>query len=108
MPTLRCLQVQQVWDYNSVAERTEAAEKLKEKGTHYFKSGNYRLACKLYNRGAELVVSDGGLNKEEGESKQAAIALRVALHLNLAACHLKLSEPSLVIKECGDVSITVV
>lgn len=96
-------QVQQVWDYNSVAERTEAAEKLKEKGTHYFKSGNYRLACKLYNRGAELVVSDGGLNKEEGESKQAAIALRVALHLNLAACHLKLSEPSLVIKECGDV-----
>lgn len=89
-----------MWEYNDVEERRTDAEKLKEKGTNYFKESKWALAQKLYERGSEL-ISDSQLSKDE--EKEAVKALRIALHLNQAACHLKLSEPSLALKECEEV-----
>ena len=62
------------------------------------------MAQKLYERGSEL-IADSQIQKEE--EKEVVRALRLALHLNQAACHLKLNEPSLAIKECEEVGLCV-
>lgn len=98
-------QPKEPWDYDSLEERLADATRIKEKGTAYFKDGKYDLARKLYKRGSEL-LTDTQLRK--GEQKEAAKPLRVAFHLNLAACHLKLNSPKEAIAECEDVSITLV
>lgn len=94
------LQPKAAWEYNDVEERKTDAEKLKERGTNYFKEGKWELAQKLYERGSEL-ISNSQLSKDE--EKEAVKILRIALHLNQAACHLKLNEPSLALKECEEV-----
>lgn len=58
------------------------------------------MAQKLYERGSDL-ISNSQLSKDE--EKETVKALRIALHLNQAACHLKLNEPSLALKECEEV-----
>ncbi len=73
---------------------------MKERGGKYFKDGKYELAKKMYTRGADL-ITDTSIRKEE--TKEAAKPLRVALHLNIAACHLKLDAPNDAIKECEEV-----
>lgn len=90
------------WEYDSVEERRTEAERLKEKGTNYFKESKWALAQKLYERGSDL-ISDSQLSKDE--EKEVVKTLRIALHLNQAACHLKLNEPSLALKECEEVMI---
>ena len=54
----------------------------------------------MYSRGAEL-ITDTSLRKED--VKEQAKPMRVALHLNMAACHLKLEELNEAIKECNEV-----
>ena len=95
-----CPQPKAAWEYDNIEDRSTDAEKLKERGTNYFKESKWALAQKLYERGSEL-ISDAQLSKDE--EKEAVKALRIALHLNQAACHLKLSEPSLALKECEEV-----
>lgn len=73
---------------------------MKARGTKYFKEAKYPLALKLYTRAVELV---GGHSVHKEEEKEALRDVCVALHLNLAACHLKQSEPSLAISECEEV-----
>ncbi len=97
---LPVFQLKQSWEYDTVEERRTDAEGAKERGTKYFKEGKFPLAQKLYERAAELV---GGNSIPKKEDKEALKGLRLALHLNLAACHLKMSEPSLAIKECEEV-----
>lgn len=58
------------------------------------------MAQKLYERGSDL-ISNSQLSKDE--EKETVKVLRIALHLNQAACHLKLNEPSLALKECEEV-----
>ncbi len=82
-------------------ERLHDAGQLKERGGKYFKEGKYGLAKKLYTRGADL-ITDTSIRK--AETKAQAKPMRVALHLNLAACHLKLQEYKDAIKECKEVS----
>lgn len=94
--TITPLQVKQAWEYDSLEERVTDAGHLKERGTKYFKLGKYQLACKLYGRGAELF---NNVNDMDDNAK----VMQVALHLNQAACHLKLGEPSLAINECEEV-----
>lgn len=74
---------------------------LKERGGKYFKEGKFVLAKKLYDRGANL-ITDTSLRKED--VKEEARPMRVALHLNIAACNLKLKEPVDALKECDEVS----
>lgn len=88
------------WEYDSGEERKEAAEKLKERGSKYFMEGKYSLGQKLYRRGLDI-VSDSSISKEE--DKELVRAVKLAFHLNLAACHLKMAEPSSVISECDKV-----
>ena len=93
-------QVKDAWDYDSLEERLEDATRLKERGGKFFRAGKYELAKKLYKRGAEL-ITDTSLRKED--TKEKARPLRVALHLNLAACHLKMDELTEALKECQEV-----
>ena len=88
------------WDYDTLEERLADATLLKERGGKYFKEGKHELAKKLYKRGAEL-ITDTSLRKED--VKEQAKPMRVALHLNIAACHLKLNEPKEALKECEEV-----
>ena len=73
---------------------------MKDRGGKYFKEARYNLAGKLYRRGADL-LTDTSIRKEE--VKEQARPMRVALHLNIAACHLKLQEYGEAIKECKEV-----
>ena len=41
------------------------------------------------------------------EEKEALKGIRVALHLNMAICHLKLKQPNLAIKDCEEVCVCV-
>lgn len=93
-------QTKNSWEYDSVEERKTEAEKLKERGSKYFKEGKYSLAQKLYERGVEI-VSDSSVTSEE--DKASVKVVKVALHLNLAACHLKMDDPTVVISECEKV-----
>ena len=88
------------WDYENLEERLADTTLLKERGGRYFKEGKFALAQKLYDRAANL-ITDTSIRKEE--TKEEAKPLRVALHLNLAACHLKLRDPTAAIKECDEV-----
>lgn len=97
------MQAKEPWDYETLQERLADASQLKERGGKYFKEGKYLLAKKLYNRGAEL-ITDTSLRKED--VKEEARPLRIALHLNIAACHLKLMEPNEALKECGEVCVS--
>lgn len=56
-------------------------------GTHYFKSGKYDLAIKLYKRIQSFVEND--TDKETATQRQA---LLLASHLNIALCQLKLKD----------------
>ena len=62
--------------------------------------GKYSLGQKLYRRGLDI-VSDSSVSKKEDQGLVRTVKL--ALHLNLAACHLKMVEPSSVISECDKV-----
>lgn len=66
----------------------------------YFKHGKYNLALKLYKRAAEL-VSKTHMNKDE--EKEQSKEIRALLHLNMAACLLKVNEADQAIKECDRV-----
>lgn len=41
-------------------EKLERAALLKDKGTKYFKDGDFSLAIKMYNKVVELVETDAG------------------------------------------------
>lgn len=94
------LKAKDPWDYENLEERLADASQLKDRGGKYFKNGKYELAQKLYKRGTDL-ITDTSLRKED--VKEQAKPVRVALHLNLAACHLKLKEAAEALKECEEV-----
>ena len=94
-------QAKQAWQYDSVAERITDATSLKEKAGGYFKQGKHALALKLYKRASEI-VDESHLKKDEDEEQ--AKEIRVTLHLNMAACYLKLNKAGEAIVECNKVS----
>ena len=92
--------MKEAWEYDSLEERLEATAHLKDRGGKYFKEERYILAKKMYKRASEL-ITDTSIRKEE--TKEKAKPLRVALHLNMAACHLKLDEFVDALTACQDV-----
>eukprot|EP00731_Ephydatia_muelleri_P031993 Em0023g500a len=89
----------QTWDYTTAEEKKADAEKLKEKGTNYFKSSKFGLAVKLYERASELVKkSSTPKDDEEAVFKET----RLALFLNLAACYLKLNDATKALQQCDE------
>ncbi|XP_039988260.1 peptidyl-prolyl cis-trans isomerase FKBP4 [Xiphias gladius] len=84
------------WEMNTL-EKLEQSSIVKEKGTQYFKEGKYKQASVQYKRIVSWLEHESGL-LEEDEKK--AKALRLAAHLNLAMCSLKLQEPNQTLENC--------
>ncbi|KAK3570455.1 hypothetical protein QTP86_019447 [Hemibagrus guttatus] len=84
------------WEMNS-SEKLEQGVIVKEKGTQYFKDGKYKQAIVQYKRIVSWLEHESSL---EGEDEEKAKALRLAAHLNLAMCYLKLQEPSPAFENC--------
>lgn len=88
------------YEYDTIEDRISDAGAEKERGTVYFKAGKYALAEKVYKRGLEI-VDKSQIHKDE--EKEQSKPLRVAFHLNLAACFLKAEDGPDAIKECDKV-----
>lgn len=84
------------WEMNT-SEKLEQSVIVKNKGTQYFKEGKYKQASVQYKRIVSWLEHETGL-QEEDEKK--AKALRLAAHLNLAMCYLKIQEPSPALDNC--------
>uniref|UniRef100_A0A670JWI7 peptidylprolyl isomerase n=1 Tax=Podarcis muralis TaxID=64176 RepID=A0A670JWI7_PODMU len=90
------------WEMNT-NEKLEQGSIAKEKGTQYFKEGKYKRAASQYKKIVSWLEHETGLSDAE-EAK--AESLRLAAHLNLAMCHLKLKEYSQALENCNKVSST--
>uniref|UniRef100_UPI0037E92A01 peptidyl-prolyl cis-trans isomerase FKBP4 n=1 Tax=Semicossyphus pulcher TaxID=241346 RepID=UPI0037E92A01 len=84
------------WEMNTV-EKLEQSSIVKEKGTQYFKEGKYKKASVQYKRIVSWLEHESGLSEED---EKKAKALRLAAHLNLAMCFLKLREPNQALESC--------
>ncbi|XP_040894802.1 peptidyl-prolyl cis-trans isomerase FKBP4 [Toxotes jaculatrix] len=84
------------WEMNTV-EKLEQSSIVKEKGTQYFKEGKYKQASVQYKRIVSWLEHESGLSEEDDKK---AKALRLAAHLNLAMCFLKLQEPNQALENC--------
>lgn len=84
------------WEMNT-QEKLEQSVIVKEKGTQYFKEGKYKQASVQYKRIVSWLENESAL-QEEDEKK--ATSLRLAAHLNLAMCYLKIQEPSPALGNC--------
>ncbi|NWJ08576.1 FKBP4 isomerase, partial [Crypturellus undulatus] len=79
-------------------EKLEQSSIVKERGTQYFKEGKYKRATLQYKKIVSWLEHESGLPDEEDAK---AKSLRLAAHLNLAMCHLKLKEYSQALENCN-------
>jgi len=84
------------WEMSN-QEKIEAALKTKDKGNEFFKDGKYKAAIKKYKKASSYVDYDHSFTDEE---KAQAKPVRVTVHLNTAACNLKLKEYRTCIENC--------
>lgn len=85
------------WEMNS-EEKLEQSTIVKERGTVYFKEGKYKQAVLQYKKIVSWLEYESSFSKEDAQRAQA---LRLASHLNLAMCHLKLQAFSAAIENCN-------
>ncbi|XP_033015728.1 peptidyl-prolyl cis-trans isomerase FKBP4 [Lacerta agilis] len=85
------------WEMNT-SEKLEQGSIAKEKGTQYFKEGKYKRAALQYKKIVSWLEHETGLS---GADEAKAESLRLAAHLNLAMCHLKLKEYSQALENCN-------
>ncbi|XP_043943119.1 peptidyl-prolyl cis-trans isomerase FKBP4 [Protopterus annectens] len=93
------LQAKESWEM-STEEKLEQGSIVKEKGTQYFKEGKYKQAVVQYKKIVQWLEHETGLL---GDEDSKAKALRLAAHLNLAACYLKMKEFVLAGESCDKV-----
>lgn len=84
------------WEMNTT-EKLEQSAIVKDKGTQYFKDGKYKQAAVQYKRIVSWLEHESSL---QGEDEKKAVALRLAAHLNLAMCYLKLQDPNPALENC--------
>uniref|UniRef100_A0A4W3IMX5 peptidylprolyl isomerase n=1 Tax=Callorhinchus milii TaxID=7868 RepID=A0A4W3IMX5_CALMI len=84
------------WEMN-IAEKLEQSAILKDKGTQNFKLGKYKQASINYKKIVSWLEHEAGLSEDEEKSAQA---LRLAAHLNLAMCYIKLEENLQAVENC--------
>ncbi|KAI4902615.1 hypothetical protein NFI96_032938 [Prochilodus magdalenae] len=84
------------WEMNT-SEKLEQSIIVKEKGTQYFKDGKYKQAAVQYKRIVSWLEHESSL---QGEEEEKAKALRLAAHLNLSMCYLKLQEANPALENC--------
>uniref|UniRef100_G1LDV1 peptidylprolyl isomerase n=1 Tax=Ailuropoda melanoleuca TaxID=9646 RepID=G1LDV1_AILME len=85
------------WEMNS-EEKLEQSTIVKERGTVYFKEGKYKQAVLQYKKIVSWLEYESSFSNEDAQKAQA---LRLASHLNLAMCHLKLQAFSAAIESCN-------
>ncbi|XP_054435838.1 LOW QUALITY PROTEIN: peptidyl-prolyl cis-trans isomerase FKBP4-like, partial [Pteronotus mesoamericanus] len=85
------------WEMNS-EEKLEQSTRVKERGTVYFKEGKYKQAVLQYKKIVSWLEYESSFFDEDA---QKTMALRLASHLNLAMCHLKLQAFSAAIESCN-------
>ncbi|KAI4545946.1 hypothetical protein MG293_002501 [Ovis ammon polii] len=85
------------WEMSS-EEKLEQSTIVKERGTVYFKEGKYKQAVLQYKKIVSWLEYESSFSDEDAEKAQA---LRLASHLNLAMCHLKLQAFSAAIENCN-------
>ncbi|XP_025935743.1 peptidyl-prolyl cis-trans isomerase FKBP4 isoform X4 [Apteryx rowi] len=85
------------WEMNT-EEKLEQSCIVKERGTQYFKEGKYKQATLQYKKIVSWLEHESGVS-DENDTK--AKSLRLAAHLNLAMCHLKLKEYSQALENCN-------
>ncbi|KAL4660211.1 peptidyl-prolyl cis-trans isomerase FKBP4 [Arapaima gigas] len=85
------------WEMNT-SEKLEQSSIVKEKGTQYFKGGKFKQAAVQYKKIVSWLEHETSLQEED---KQKAQALKLAAHLNLAMCYLKLQEQSQALENCN-------
>jgi len=81
-------------------EQVEWALKRKTEGNGLFKEGKVEGAKKKYKASLDYVVSE---YKMSDADKAQAKALKTAVHLNLAACHLRTADWRGAVEECNKV-----
>nr|KAF6452346.1 FKBP prolyl isomerase 4 [Molossus molossus] len=79
-------------------EKLEQGTIVKERGTVYFKEGKYKQAALQYKKIVSWLEYESSFPNEDAQKAQA---LRLASHLNLAMCHLKLQAFSAAIESCN-------
>ncbi|XP_034032479.1 peptidyl-prolyl cis-trans isomerase FKBP4 [Thalassophryne amazonica] len=84
------------WEMNT-SEKLEQSVIVKEKGTQYFKEGKFKQASVQYKRIVSWLEHESGLSEDDEKKSKA---LRLAAHLNLAMCFLKLQEPNQALENC--------
>ncbi|XP_041111241.1 peptidyl-prolyl cis-trans isomerase FKBP4 [Polyodon spathula] len=82
----------------STEEKLEQGPIVKEKGTQYFKEGKYRQAALQYKKIVSWLDHESGLSEQ---NEQKARALRLAAHLNLAMCFIKIQEHTQALENCS-------
>ncbi|KAF6339353.1 FKBP prolyl isomerase 4 [Rhinolophus ferrumequinum] len=85
------------WEMNA-EEKLEQSTIVKERGTVYFKEGKYKQASLQYKKIVSWLEYESSFSDEDAQKVQA---LRLASHLNLAMCHLKLQAFSAAIESCN-------
>lgn len=64
---------------------------------HVLQVGKYKQASVQYKRIVSWLEHESALSEED---EKKAKALRLAAHLNLAMCYLKVQEPNLALENC--------
>uniref|UniRef100_A0A5G2QVN7 peptidylprolyl isomerase n=1 Tax=Sus scrofa TaxID=9823 RepID=A0A5G2QVN7_PIG len=85
------------WEMSS-EEKLEQSSIVKERGTVYFKEGKYKQALVQYKKIVSWLEYESSFSNEDAQKAQA---LRLASHLNLAMCYLKLQSFSAAIENCN-------
>jgi len=81
------------------ADRTRVVNALKGIGNDYFKNKEYAQAVSKYKKALNYIGEEAP--DQTAEEKKENDALRLACHLNKAACHLQLKQNSDAVKECN-------
>ncbi|XP_067855760.1 peptidyl-prolyl cis-trans isomerase FKBP4-like isoform X2 [Heptranchias perlo] len=84
------------WEMN-IDEKLEQSTIIKEKGTLYFKVGKYKQATIHYKKIVSWLEHESGLSEEILKQSNA---LRLAAHLNLAMCYIKMDENLQAVENC--------
>ncbi|KAM8939998.1 peptidyl-prolyl cis-trans isomerase D [Pelodytes ibericus] len=87
-------------ELNDVNKITSIAEDVKNIGNSFFKSQNWEMAIKKYNKALRYVESCKDVTGDDNIAKLDPIA--VSCNLNIAACKLKISDFRAAIESCHE------
>jgi len=98
------LTLMEYWEMNT-DEKFAAAEILKQRGTDFFKAKNFMDAADAYHKAVSYMetLHSTASSWDEDDIMLKADALRIPLHLNLAACKLKTKDAAAVLLSCNKV-----